>query len=316
MTPKISVIVPVYNADKYLRSCIESIINQTFNDFEVILIDDGSTDTSATICRSYAETNQRITVITQPNSGVSSARNVGLQYAIGQWVTFIDSDDSVAPDYLAMLSKAANHGVDWVTSGIIQSFADGTTMRQKPTPGVFTTDNSRGMIAIAAQELVTSPVAKLYSNELISNHELRFDTTMQYAEDRDFNVRYIATCHRCATIDYCGYYYRRDISNSLSTIKSGYSLHHDIDYWTKLNGLFQAYEPNNPDLDKYLTNRLFHLINDYIATQKVNKAELNKIDLHFLQKNRHYVTANLLIKKLITGGYFRLLNFIYSVKRK
>lgn len=106
--PKISVIVPVFNAEQYLYQCIESILNQTFSDFELLLIDDGSNDNSLVICRSYASKDKRIKVIQKTNGGVSSARNLGITNAIGEWIAFCDSDDWVEKDWLLCAADIIN----------------------------------------------------------------------------------------------------------------------------------------------------------------------------------------------------------------
>ena len=99
--PCISVIVPVYNVENYLPRCVDSILSQSFTDFELILVDDGSPDNSGKICDEYAEKDNRVRVFHKPNGGVSSARNLGLDNALGEFVTFIDSDDYVGREYLA-----------------------------------------------------------------------------------------------------------------------------------------------------------------------------------------------------------------------
>ena len=104
--PKISVIVPVYNVEKYLRRCVDSILSQTFSDFELILVDDGSPDGRPGICDDYKESDDRVRVIHKKNGGVSSARNAGLEEARGEWIAFIDSDDWVCRKYLDILFKA------------------------------------------------------------------------------------------------------------------------------------------------------------------------------------------------------------------
>ena len=105
--PKISVIVPVYKVEKYLRRCIDSILNQTFNDFDLILVDDGSPDSCGDICEKYEKTDNRITVIHRENGGLSAARNSGIKWALknsdSEWITFVDSDDWLHPDYLKIL---------------------------------------------------------------------------------------------------------------------------------------------------------------------------------------------------------------------
>ncbi len=101
----ISVIVPVYNTEKYIEKCVMSILNQTYKNLEIILIDDGSTDNSPQICDSLAEKDNRITVIHQPNGGVSSARNIGLDNTHGDYITFVNSDDYIAPNMIEFLSE-------------------------------------------------------------------------------------------------------------------------------------------------------------------------------------------------------------------
>ena len=114
-SPKISVIVPVYNVEKYLPRCIDSILSQTFKDFELLLIDDGSPDNCGKICDEYAAKDRRVRVFHKPNGGVSSARNLGLDKACGEWITFIDSDDYVAVDYLEeLVSFKINSGAELV----------------------------------------------------------------------------------------------------------------------------------------------------------------------------------------------------------
>ena len=106
--PKLSVIVPVYNTEKYLRECIDSILGQTFTDFELILVDDGSTDSSGAICDEYAQMDERIHVIHQKNGGITVARKSGVRHATGEYVTFVDSDDWIHKDmYRIMLTQEA-----------------------------------------------------------------------------------------------------------------------------------------------------------------------------------------------------------------
>lgn len=118
---KISVIVPVYNVEEYLVECIDSILGQTFEEFELILVDDGATDGSGTICDMYAAKDQRIKVLHKKNGGLSSARNAGIESALGEYIAFIDSDDVVHPDYLKdMVFIAEKEGADLVACSFIR----------------------------------------------------------------------------------------------------------------------------------------------------------------------------------------------------
>ena len=108
--PTISVIVPVYNVEKYLRCCVDSILAQTFTDIEVLLVDDGSTDSSGAICDEYAQLDRRVRVFHKTNGGVSSARNLGLDEATGRWIMFVDSDDKVSPEICERLLEHVSEG--------------------------------------------------------------------------------------------------------------------------------------------------------------------------------------------------------------
>ena len=100
---KITVIIPVYNTEKYLERCLNGIVDQTYRNLEILLIDDGSTDSSGDICRSFAEKDDRITVLKKENGGQASARNLGLDRMTGKYVAFVDSEDYVSPDYIELL---------------------------------------------------------------------------------------------------------------------------------------------------------------------------------------------------------------------
>ena len=117
----ISVIIPVYNAEKWLTEALESLKVQTYGDFEAILVDDGSTDRSAAICQSFCNEDTRFRLISQSNSGVSSARNIGIDSAKGEWIAFMDSDDIMPPDALeVMISHARKSGAGIVAGGFVR----------------------------------------------------------------------------------------------------------------------------------------------------------------------------------------------------
>ena len=118
--PLLSIIVPVYNTATYLPACLDSILSQGFTDFEVLLVDDGSSDGSGAICDKYAEADSRVRVFHQENGGVSSARNLGLSQAKGEWIYFVDSDDEMLPDGLQTLVDCISDDVDIVMGGILE----------------------------------------------------------------------------------------------------------------------------------------------------------------------------------------------------
>lgn len=117
MSPKISIVIPVYNTGQYLPRCLDSILSQSFTDFELLLIDDGSTDGSGDICDKYAANDYRVRVFHKENGGVCSARNVGLDNAMGEWVWFVDSDDELMPDGMKVMIEGESNNVDLVMAG-------------------------------------------------------------------------------------------------------------------------------------------------------------------------------------------------------
>lgn len=187
--PLISIIVPVYNVEQYLPACIRSILRQTYQDFELILVDDGSPDRCGEICEEFAKEDSRITVLHQPNEGVSRARNAGMDHARGEWVCFIDADDLVTPGYLAAFRPVAPHesDVDMIVQGAIGFF--GKKIRNK-----FVFDSYSGDIKnCLTKELIDmrTPWGKLFRLDIIRENGLNFPGGVPYGEDTIFYYKYL-----------------------------------------------------------------------------------------------------------------------------
>lgn len=190
-TPAVSIIVPVYNTEKFLRRCIDSILAQTYTDFELLLIDDGSKDSSGTICDEYAEKDTRVRVFHKANGGVSSARNVGLDNARGEWVTFVDSDDYIEENFLK--SFDGNLDADLVVGNMVIC-EDGKLPRNIKVgilPGIYSHIQSalKGNLNSSA---FFAPWGKLFRKESVA--DLRFNTKMRIGEDNHFNLLFLAQC--------------------------------------------------------------------------------------------------------------------------
>lgn len=193
--PKISVIVPVYNVEKYLPRCIDSILAQTFTDFELLLIDDGSSDYSGKICDEYAKNDERIRVFHQENGGVSSARNIGLDNAKGEWISFVDSDDWLENEcYSSLLSDGDI--ADLTYFGCDCYFVNGAVTIYSPAD--FYSDN-RIEIEKQLALLKNNPQKfeylgytwnKLFKKEIIDNYNLRFLRNLTLREDELFTLSY------------------------------------------------------------------------------------------------------------------------------
>lgn len=148
--PKLSVIVPVYNTEKYLRECIDSILAQTFTDFELILVDDGSTDKSGEICNAYGQMDRRVRVIHQKNSGVTAARKRGVEVAEGAYISFIDSDDWIEPNmYQDMLMKADLHNADMILCDmLVERQAERAVVHSSNLTGLFASEQLEKQIYV------------------------------------------------------------------------------------------------------------------------------------------------------------------------
>lgn len=202
--PKISIIVPVYNVEQYLRRCLESIRAQTFADFECICVDDGSPDGSGGILDEYAEKDSRFVVIHKENGGVSSARNAGLDAAKGEWIAFCDSDDWVES---CMLEKMLS-GKDAECSEMIVCGAK-DTLNLNTFLMKYCDKDMDGNNALSA--LFSSVWAKLYRRKYIIENNLFFPENIRLGEDVFFTYSYMANVHKILCIS--GNYYNYFVSN-------------------------------------------------------------------------------------------------------
>lgn len=204
----ISVIVPVYNTEKYLKRCIDSILSQTFIDFELLLIDDGSTDSSGTICDEYALKDVRIRVFHKENGGASSARNLGLDNAQGDWITFCDSDDFVYSDWLSNFDVDKNgRKYDIICQGIECSKKFIETHNSNKYLFDFDGTITVGLLSLYEHFIVGYTVIKLFNREKIEQNNLRFDLKYNLREDEEFVLRYLNCCETMISVSKVGYYY-------------------------------------------------------------------------------------------------------------
>lgn len=209
MESLISVIVPVYNTAQYLKRCITSIQNNTYKNLEIICINDGSTDNSLNILKNLATCDSRIKVITQPNGGVSSARNSGLDIATGDYVAFVDSDDWVHFQYFEMLIQ--NSADADIVVGNYVSNLDGNNYESNiPLPENITHQVIATQEAISNGYLRCSPCGRIYRRDSIDG--IRFPSGIQYGEDAVFNVMLFSRKENIKIIRICAtmyYYYNR-----------------------------------------------------------------------------------------------------------
>ena len=208
MGEKISVIVPVYNVEAYLERCVKSILQQTCTNFELILINDGSTDSSGQICDYLSDQYENIKVYHIENAGVSNARNVGIQLATGAWITFVDSDDFVTNDYLATLASAAEGGNVGFVIAPLHHIKNGIVTDLPPYSGrkeLWSTEETMKELLMTTKTSFF-PVAKLFKRDLLVDE--KFNTDYHLAEDALFLTELLLKT-RCSSvfIDKPIYYY-------------------------------------------------------------------------------------------------------------
>lgn len=185
---KVSVIVPVYNAANTIKRCVNSILSQTYTNLELLLIDDGSEDTSGCICDEYAQKDARVCVFHKENGGVSSARNLGLDKATGKWVVFVDADDYIIESYLFELC-ASFVDVGLVITGVKYMISGSVDL--PPSVTIEIRKSQAFVDELLCHTYFSTPWAKRFHNSIIQSNGLRYNTTLYLGEDTDFVLRYL-----------------------------------------------------------------------------------------------------------------------------
>ena len=226
---KISIVMPVYNKEKYIARGIHSILVQTFKDWELIIIDDGSTDGSLNQCKKFRDS--RIQVFHTLNRGVSEARNLGISKATGEYITFIDSDDFVAENYLEKIYRPDE---EMVIGGVAKVDINGKVI-ERICPyldgNVYIEDMAKTFykeqLATGIYGFVSS---KLIKKSVIEKNKIRFDSKINLAEDYDFFLKIYGCIEQVWFTDYTGYYYEQETINSAITMDDN-----KIDFFEQIN---------------------------------------------------------------------------------
>lgn len=220
----ISVIVPVYNVEKYLKECLDSLLNQTYKDIEIIIVDDGSTDNSGKICDEYKNKNKNINVIHKKNEGLGFARNTGLENVHGEYVTFVDSDDYVEKDFIEKLyNYMVEQKVDMCKSGFerVNNKRDILSIR-KYDNYIYNKEEIKncfipriiGSLPDKKDSIEMCVCGVLYKTSYILKYGIKFPSEkILISEDMFFNIDYMKNINKACTIDYVGYNYRYNPSS-------------------------------------------------------------------------------------------------------
>lgn len=263
VNPFISVIIPVYNMADRVGRCLDSIVSQSFKDIEILLIDDGSTDGAADVIKEYSIADSRIICVRQENSGVSAARNLGIENASGEYILFIDADDEIEEEYLRNIAdKARSTEADILVWGIKLCYEDGHVEEWKPKlEGVY--DRKAFLTAFPSEQywhhkgLYGFVSNKLLKKSIVDRYNLRFDETMTLMEDYDFFLGCFANSESFYCFPETGYLYNIYGSNNGSRRYSDSLYRQLITVHTKCIGLLKS--------EGALTDKNEHLLYEAIA---------------------------------------------------
>ncbi len=244
MIPKISIIIPIYRAEKFLHRCLDSLLMQTYQDFELILVNDGSPDNSSQICDEYAQRDARIRVFHKKNGGVSSARNLGLKEAKGEWIGFVDSDDRVNNKFLESVIISEN--TDIIHFGYQKELKSGNKI-----PCCKFKDQTINKELYFQKEFYSSSACScFFRNEFLKKHEITFNESVKYSEDREFVIKSILlTTHDIILKNNTEYIYTY---NDISAINSKRTYERCYDNLLVLLNIYDTINQYNISLPQYI----------------------------------------------------------------
>ena len=267
----VSVIVPVYNLEILLSRCLDSVLAQTFTDFELLIIDDGSTDISGVISDNYAALSDKVTIVHKTNGGVSFARNMGLELSSGEYICFVDSDDFILPDYvLSLIDCMEKTDADCVSQNVISLSGDSESIiSRQPYEVSFSCEKDKyDFIEKKVLQGVTSweMWGRVFKKSIISSNHIKVcESCGNYAEDLAFFLTYIINCKKCCHIEYAGYCYYQRNESMMDKSKDSF----------KLNSLNEV---SKYLYDYFYSNQKNYYLNDFALLHFwIMKTEFSKI---------------------------------------
>ena len=270
---KISIIIPVYNSEKSLEKCLTSVINQNYRDIEIIIINDGSKDSSQLIIEQYSKIDKRIKAIRTENKGVSNARNLGIQNANGKYICFLDSDDYVDKDMYSELVKQIKEN-DMIICGWKQEEVN-NNMEVKLSE--IEGDLQKVIESVPNKDITkytNPPWNKMFKLELIKKNMIDFNSSISLGEDYIFNLKVMVKCRKIKTITNALYYYKIE-TNGLNLKKRTIQ-----EYWDNYSRVIKNLEEINDENEEInidglvlneISSTLYHLINFYEDKREVKK---------------------------------------------
>jgi len=293
----ISIIIPVYNVTRYLDECVSSVVEQTYHEWECILVDDGSTDGSGAICDEWVKRDERIRVIHQENGGVSRARNRGIKEAKGEFVVFVDSDDWLGKDHLDKLIEAPV--ADLVVSGVKHLMKNGECVEFKPLCDKtfkISPESVQEFVALNRNYLLYAPYVKLYKRTILESYNICFPVDCHYGEDLQFNLRYLDYVKTITQVEDSSYYYRRG-DETLSTKTRPNPFRQDYGQWQMLRAFYVSHNLWLQPSKELLYKRLWGIVYDGLFSTTTSNREIFSIpEIKELKNYQHVFHCSKWIK--------------------
>ena len=321
----VSIIVPVYNAELYLARCVESILAQTFSDFELILVNDGSTDGSLDICGDYQNKDTRVNVINKPNGGASSARNCGIEVAKGDFICFVDADDYLNDQYIEDLyNDMKMYGPDLVMHGMVKLDNGNQTIYSLDNNKKFYLKDKDGFFKNTNLFMFCGPYCKLLKVDILKKFGIRFNQQIICAEDYDFFANYLVHCRTVKVSAIQNYYYE---SHDDSVSRRVYSFIKEYtglqELYLTLDKLCNQFDDDalklqvNSFLAYYVTRVLASNYKKPMIERSCRLSNLSKIDRKFVDIFHQYDKPSTLFLKLAKFLFvhhcYRLYDLAYSI---
>ncbi len=298
MNKLVSVIVPIYNVEAYLEKCITSIINQTYTNIEIILINDGSTDTSLKICQEYQKLDNRIIILNKNNEGLSAARNDGIAKSKGKYICFIDGDDYISPNYIEKLyNDLTKHKADIsVCNFYYENYQGSLTKKKECQNQIYTSTEALKDIFLIQKNLEIMVWNKLYKKELFTKNNITFPKSMIH-EDNFVTYKLFAKSKRISLInDKLYYYVQRNNSITNTYSKKRLDVLKSID---EIKAYFISRKDLNEAINCYEFSTYLTIIN-LLIDKKEDPDTLNKLIKIIKNNKKSYLNNSLIpnIKKI------------------
>ena len=307
----ISIIVPIWNSGAFLDDCLTSIASQTEKNWECLLIDDGSDDNSRQICCHWCKLDERFLYFRQAHLGVSAARNKGIIESSGDYIVFVDSDDSVSPTYLEHLLSSSP--AELVVGGYIKYYSDDKKNNVRFCPNStlsfkIQTPYTAAFADLNDKFLLYGPCAKLFISDIVKRNHILFPENRTLGEDLEFNYQYLNHIDTISCITDCDYYYHiRQDRESLTTHRRTYQYYSDLEQWRIIKTFCDNRGVFEDDMKRVLAKRLWEIIYDSLLfkhpTKEINatyyKAVLSTPEITLLADYKNIYPCSCWIKALI-----------------